>query len=275
MFVTEFFESYYGGAAADYEVYKSGEYWNGKDSIWTTIGYYANFGSATSIANTNQYLDLNSAADYLLLMSYAGGFDWSDVNNCLSAGSILPAQLPYKFMLWDVDYSFGNGGNFHPANGGDLDYFYAPTQEDGPVPDNLIKQLEFKYILADQMECACYNEGVLSPPVIDKMYMHRVNQVRTSLIAESARWGEVRNDYIPYRTQKMVQHYKVKGLSSDLLGVEFNQYGGLVQSGFTLRLTNNNAASDIYYTLDGTDPRDVKGVISNTAILYTSPHIVH
>lgn len=298
----QFFESYYGGEASDYEVYKSGEYWNGEDSIWTTIGYYANFGTTTSIANTNQYLDLNSAADYLLLMSYAGGFDWSDVNNCISGGSISPAQLSYKFMLWDVDYSFGNGGNFHPANSGDLNFFYAPTQEDGPVPDNLIKQLEFKYILADQMECACYNEGVLSPVVVDNMYMHRINQVRTSLIAESARWGDlnfsyvggnsllhipkaewdvndefmtelnrVRNDYIPYRTQKMIQHYKVKGLTSDLLAVEFNQLGGLVQSGFTLSLTNNNSASDIYYTLDGTDPRGVKGVISSTAILYTGP----
>jgi len=296
----EFFESYYGGDAMDYEVYKSGEYWNGEDSIWTTIGYYANFGTATSIANTNIYLDLNNAADYLLLMSYAGGFDWSAVNNCLSGGSVLPGQISYKFLLWDVDYSFGNGGNFHPANGGDLDYFYAPTLEDGPVPDNLLKQLEFKYILADRMECACYNEGVLSPSVVDEMYMHRINQVRTSLIAESARWGNldfsyvggnnllhipktewdvndeftkelnrVRNDYIPYRTQKMVNHYKVKGLTSDLLGVEFNQYGGLAESGFTVTLTNNNTASDIYYTLDGTDPRAVKGGISSTAILYT------
>jgi len=297
-----FFESYYGGDATDYEVYKSGEYWNGEDSIWNTIGYYANFGTATSIANTQKYLDLKNAADYLILMSYAGGFDWSDVNNCLSGGSISPTQLPYKFLLWDVDYSFGNGGNFHPANGGDLDYFYAPTQEDGPVPDNLLKQLEFKYILADQMECACYNEGVLSPSVVDEMYMHRINQVSTSLIAESARWGDldfsyvggnnllhipktewdvndefttelnrVRSEYIPSRTQKMVNHYKVKGLTSDLMAVQFNEYGGLVQSGFKLVLTNNNAASDIYYTLDGTDPREVKGLISNTAKLYTGP----
>ncbi len=298
----EFFESYYGGDADEYEVYKSGEYWNGEDSIWTTIGYYANFRTTTTIANTNTYLDLNNAADYLLLMSYAGGFDWSEVNNCISGGSILPAELSYKFLLWDVDYSFGNGGNFHPGNGGDLDYFNAPLLEDGPVPDNLIKQLEFKYILSDRMECACYNDGILSPNIIDEMYMHRINQVRTSLIAESARWGDldfsyvggnsllhipkaawdvndefmkeldrVRNEYIPFRTDKMIQHYVAKGLASDLLGVEFNQYGGLVSSGFTLSLTNNNIASDIYYTLDGTDPRDVKGVISSTAILYTGP----
>jgi len=298
----EFFESYYGGDASEYEVYKSGEYWNGEDSIKTTIGYYANFGTTTSIANTNKYLDLNSTADYLLLMSYTGGFDWSDINNCLSGGSIAPGQMSYKFLLWDVDYSFGNGGNFHPQNGGDLNYFNAPLLEDGPVPDNLLKQLEFKYILADRMECACYNDGILSPEVLDAMYMHRVNQVQTSLIAESARWGDlgfsyvggnnllhipkakwdvndefmtelerVRNEYIPYRTQNLVQHYVAKGLTSDLLAVEFNQYGGLAQTGFTLKLTNNNAASDIYYTIDGSDPRDVKGKISSTAILYAGP----
>jgi len=107
--------------------------------------------------------------------------------------------------------------------------------------------------------------------------MHRINQVKTSLIAESARWGDypfsftnpqgqnahiadnnwdvnsefttelnrMRNDYFPQRTTNMISYYKNNDITSDL--------------------------SSIYYTLDGTDPRAVGGGISNSAILYSGP----
>jgi len=302
-----FFESYFGGNKLDYEVYKNGEYWNQKDSIATlfkTIGYYVNLASDQSIKLTKKNFDLDNATDYLVLMSYAGGWDWSDLQNCLSGGNINPGQLSYKYILWDVDYSFGNGGIWHPNNTGDVSYFNAPVIDDGPIPDNLLSKLEFRVLLSDKMTCACYNDGILTPTVADSFYMHRINQVKTSLIAESAKWGNnnftylggggaqfhiskaewdvndefltelnrVRTDFIPNRPTELIKHYRSKGITSNLEPVQCSSNGGLVSSNTTIALTNPNTfASKIYYTLDGTDPRAIGGDITAAAKLYTEP----
>lgn len=304
-----FFESYFGGDELDYEVYKNGEYWNKKDpvedfTLYNTIGNYVNLANKNSIQTTNKNFDLNNAADYLVLMSYSGGWDWSDFQNCLAGGSINPDQLSYKYILWDVDYSFGNGGSWHPNYTGNITYFNAPIIDDGPIPDDLLSKLEFKVMLSDRMTCACYNDGILTPAIADSLYMHRINQVSTSLIAESARWGDnnfsyaggggaqfhipkaewdvndefltelnrVRTDFIPNRTKELIKHYRTRGITSNLEPVICSSKGGVVQANTTITLSNPNTfLSDIYYTLDGTDPRAVGGTISPSAKLYSGP----
>jgi len=66
--------------------------------------------------------------------------------------------------------------------------------------------------------------------------------------------------------------------------VKFSQLGGEVEDGYELNLTNLNShynnnnqivpTGDIYYTTDGSDPRNVDGTISSTAIKYTTPIII-
>jgi len=301
-----FFEDYYGGADTDYEVFKSGEIWDGpytyNNSVWRDLPNRINLSSQSNINNTNRYIDLDQAAAYMLLMSYASGFDWFEDHNCLGGGHINPGNGGYKFLLWDVDFAIGNGGRWDPSYAGNLTYFAAPLNQDGPLPNNLVSNLEFKYMMGDHMECTCYNEGILTTAKVDEAYMHRINQVKKSLIAESARWGDnnfsyvtnggnlhvkknqwdvngefttelnsMRNSYLPNRTVNMINYWVNNGITSDLKGVKFNQYGGLTNQGFTLVLTNNNSNSSIYYTLDGSDPRSVGGGISGNATRYTGP----
>lgn len=56
--------------------------------------------------------------------------------------------------------------------------------------------------------------------------------------------------------------------------VEFSKKGGEVEAGDLLELTNPNAVGEIYYTTDGSDPRNVDGTIAANAIKYTSPVII-
>lgn len=60
--------------------------------------------------------------------------------------------------------------------------------------------------------------------------------------------------------------------------VEFSQLGGEVRNGYELILTNPNnqptTIGDIYYTTDGSDPRNIDGKPSATAIKYTGPIII-
>ncbi|MEL7534088.1 MAG: lamin tail domain-containing protein, partial [Bacteroidota bacterium] len=52
---------------------------------------------------------------------------------------------------------------------------------------------------------------------------------------------------------------------------DFSLNGGVVAAGFALTLSNPNGAGDIYYTLDGSDPREFGGMLSANAQLYNSP----
>jgi len=57
--------------------------------------------------------------------------------------------------------------------------------------------------------------------------------------------------------------------------VQFAQLGGEVEEGYQLALTNPNNLGDIYYTTDGTDPRNVDGTIAAGAIKYDGPIIIN
>ena len=103
-----------------------------------------------------------------------------------------------------------------------------------------------------------------------------------SIIAEAARWGgnnetpdtwhnklnDIRDNFLPYRTEIVVNQLKNRGLYPSIDAVQFNQYGGTVGSNFQLTLTNPNGSGTIYYTIDGSDPRASGGDISNNALTY-------
>ncbi len=296
-----FFKQYYGYEKEDFEVYKSGDYWNGPFGLYNALpNHVNNLNSQSAIDNANQYIDLDQTAAFLTMMCYGSGFDWTETHNCLGGGHKTPGNVPFKFLLWDVDFSWGNGGRWHPNYGGDPNYFRVPFGQDGQVPDALSSQLEFRYMMADHMACECFDDGLLTPGVVDDKYMDRINQVRTALIAESSIWGNVsfsfgsnhvstsywdvfddfddetnrvRNNHFPVRTSNMVNYWKAQGIYPLTNTVQFSQNGGIVNQGHVLTLTNSGNGT-IYYTLDGTDPRDINGYIRNTAIQYSGPIIL-
>ena len=51
----------------------------------------------------------------------------------------------------------------------------------------------------------------------------------------------------------------------------FSQHGGMISQGFTLTMTRPGGSGDIYYTVDGSDPRLPGGGLSTSAIRYTGP----
>jgi len=294
-----FFEGYYGNEKEDYEIFKSNDYLNGPFGLFSSLNNYVqNLNTQAAIDNANQYIDLDQTAAFLMLMCYGSGFDWAQSHNSLGGGHITPGTVPYKFILWDVDFTYGNGGSWHPYYGGDPDYFRVPFGQDGQVPDDLSSQLEFRYMMADHMDCECFDDGLLTAGTIDSLYMDRINQVRMALIAESAIWGNdpfsygsnhvsvsnwdvfdefdtetnrLRNHHFPVRTDNMVAYWKGEGIYPITESVAFNKKGGIVNQGFVVTLSNPGNSGSIYYTLDGTDPRDVRGYIRSTAFQYNGP----
>ena len=108
--------------------------------------------------------------------------------------------------------------------------------------------------------------------------------LESPLLAESARWGDAqqaspigltqwqtevnfqKNTYIPGRTATVLGQLQSQSLYPSVTAPSFNQHGGNVTSGFQLTMTA--PAGTIYYSLDGSDPRDSGGTISANAIAY-------
>ena len=51
----------------------------------------------------------------------------------------------------------------------------------------------------------------------------------------------------------------------------FSQFGGNFAGGFKLSIGSTNSGGTIYYTLDGSDPRQIGGALSTTAKSYSNP----
>ena len=86
------------------------------------------------------------------------------------------------------------------------------------------------------------------------------------------------NNYIPAihdlsNSYAIINIFREKGLYPDVDPPIFNisgvlQHGGYADTGETLVLANLNGSGDIYYTIDGLDPRLPGGGINSTAVLY-------
>ncbi len=298
-----FFESYFGNDKDDYEVRRgTSNYWDGNSqnneegTAYTNLTNNIDMSSASGIANTSQFMDLESAAAYLVMMSYSSGFDWGSSQNSLCGGHPTPGVEPYKFLLWDVDLSLHQGGRWHPNFSGDVNYFRAPFENTGPVPAELINSAEFRVMLGDQLHCACFDDGPLTVNNADSLYFERAQQIDTSIWAEAARWGNrvftnndnndvpnwdksnwqtelnfMRNVFLPQRHTNIINHFKNNNAYPTIDGVVFSDDGGLFDSGYQLTLSNPNGIGTIYYTIDNVDPRQFGGFISGAAQVYTGP----
>jgi len=297
-----FFESYFGFDKDDYEVRRGNlDYWegnvqnNGEGVAHNNMTSNIDMSSASAIANTNQYIDLRSAANYLVMMAYLSGFDWTDGHNSLSGGHPTPGAVPYKFLLWDVDFSLHQGGRWHPDFSGNVNYFNAPFNQDGPVPPGLTNNFEFKKMMGDQLHCACFDDGPLTTSNADSLYFERAQQIDQSISAEASRWGDhtftingnidvnnwdksnwlnelnfMRSTFLPQRRTNLINHFINNNAYPSVSAVVYSDNGGVFPTGYQLSLSNSGGGT-IYYSIDGPDVRGFNGALSPSAQVYTGP----
>jgi hypothetical protein len=149
-------------------------------------------------------------------------------------------------------------------------------------PTKLHQQLknnaEYRVLFADHVHRHFFNDGLLTVDNATALYQHRLDVVDRAVVGESARWGDNRRDqggirytrdehwvdqrdwllntYFPQRTNIVLSQLKSRGLYPNVKAPGFSQHGGWDPSGFTLTITNLNGSGAIYYTTDGTDPRE-------------------
>ncbi len=249
-------------------------------------------------------LDVDNLVNYMLLIIYTGGFDsglsrFADDNygnNWFGMYNRVAADEGFQFFMHDNEHSLGADDPVHgsqyidrtgPFNNGNQDNFYMFN----PVylHQDLLAHPEYQQQFIDHVQVCFLNDGPMTVDASLARFMARVDEVEPAIIAEAARWGDMRvstpfnktdwqneiewlvNTYFPGRGTTVYSQLYADGLYR--AAPTFNLYGGSVPSGF--RLTMYAPVGTIYFTTDGvTDPRDIGGGVNSTATLYTDPVVI-
>jgi hypothetical protein len=272
----DFLSSYLGGTETDWDVIDDGLVRDGDATAWNTTMSLANSLTITTYTNYSRllaYINVTNLADYMILHLYAGAEDW-DTKNWTAARRRQPGA-GFIFLPWDQEVILD-----------DINRDFSERNSDG-TPHRLWHRLkanpEFRLLVADRLHKHLFNDGALTVSNNLARFRGLVAQIDTAIVAESARWGDYRrrppytrnvewlshmnyltNYYFPRRHPIALAQFATDGFYPPLQAPEFNRWGGQVGTGFALRI--GPALGTIYYTLDGSDPRLVGGLIATQAI---------
>jgi hypothetical protein len=135
--------------------------------------------------------------------------------------------------------------------------------------------------------------GLLTVPALTNRYRQLADFVQPAIVAESARWGDdnhtpayglpewlgerdwILTNYLPQRSAIVMNQFRGGGLFPGIGAPVFSQWGGSVPAAFTLAITHTNNAGTIFYTLDGSDPRQPgSGAVGTAALAYAAPVLI-
>ena len=254
-------------------------------------------------------IDPVNLIDYMLTIFYAGNLDSSvswfggdrGANNW--HGLINRTRnIGLQFIVWDAEHTMlglieDRLGPFPMGN-------EAERSNPSWLYQRLLESEEFRVLVADRISKHLFHDGVLTPKRLTKMFDKRIAEIEPALFAEAARWGNprktyeaaltgsawrvehhnsgiakhqawydevnrTRKEYIPHRTQVVIDQLFGRGLYPDL--PEISVYW-LEDNERKLKLVADNFK--IYYTITGQDPRMFGGDVHTNAHLYTGPLVV-
>lgn len=248
-------------------------------------------------------LDVDNLIDYMLCTFYVGDCDGpisrflgdSRPNNYYT---IYNRTNPdgFKFFRHDGEHTIGAKGDWNldrtgPYTHSNLASFSNFTPQ--WLHQKLVANPEYRMRVADRAHRYFSNGGILTRQASTERLMDRARQIETAIIAESARWGDSKrsspftkddhwwpevnriiNDYgsygFPQRSQVVLGQLKARGWYPNVDPPEFRIndsyfHGGEIQKGDLLSMTPSSAT--IWYTVDGSDPREPVVSNSNTTVL--------
>jgi len=280
----DFFSDYMGGDEEDYDVIKgdvlSGpEIVDGNDIYWNQMLSLATAGleSDAAYSQFQQYINLESFIDYIVLSQTLGNRDW-DNHNWIAARNAKKNE-PFIFVNWDSD-AIWDGLNREDDL---VTFHYYKNYEN--MPTYIFRQLQnneqFRCLLADRITMHFDSGGVLSPSHMQTVFNQVSSEINLSFKTEAARWGNntninqwidrvnyISNDWLVNRTGIVKNYYQ----TYDVLNTEsipaISLASSYINAGQQISL---NGTTNIYYTLDGTDPKGNDSNPSTSAMLYNNP----
>ena len=256
-----------------------------------SIFYTANFDSPTTSFRGNK--DPNNFYAIYNREDPSSGFTFynHDAEHAMFAEVVYPGTGLYEDRVNLAERTGGMNmyvsslGSFHPQW---LHY-------------KLTANKEYRIRFRDRAFQYLEGEGVLTPEKNLQRLNRRVEEFDMAIIGESARWGDarrgtsspytkddhwlpqvdkLRNDFIPYRTDIVLDQLEEGGLYSYLDAPAIYSGGSavykkvLTAGGPTqIIIQNKNSNGEILYTTDGTDPRAVGGAAAPGANFGGPDHV--
>ncbi|MHC4642744.1 MAG: FN3 associated domain-containing protein, partial [Planctomycetota bacterium] len=230
------------------------------------------------------YLDVDNYIDYMFINFYTGNRDWPGHNWYAAMNRVEPTG--WKSFSWDAEWVIGmNSGLYEDRTG---------VNNSICEPYAYIRQnAEFCMLFADHAHRALFNGGHLyvdlDNPDWDKdhpernrpaaLYAQLAEIIERAMVGESARWGDVHtyppynltqwrsqrdwilHSYMPDRSDIVLDQLRYAGLypmDVDAPVFKINgvyQHSGQISTGDELTIDNPKTSGSIYYTLNGSDPR--------------------
>ena len=279
----QFAETYLGGRDSDYD-----SILNITEAVDGSTARFASLVSSRTINGLNtkeeyedylRQVDLDSLIDFLLINQYMAHGEHE-----FRALGKREGDADFRFMIWDVDEM----ALTNVRGREDINTYFASG-----VYEAITRHPEMRLRYADRIHKHLFNGGALTPESAQARWEGRAQEIRSAVVAESARWGDMRwgnqvprrlytrddnfdsfgarlaESYFPERTDNLLSELKSRwDVYPDVMAPEWNQLGGPVSEGFELTMTDPNSRSLILYTLDGTDPRQYGGEIGTNAIIH-------
>jgi len=258
----------------------------------------ANYQGALSRINMVNFVD------YILLNVYGATGDWPH-NNWIAARE-RSTTGKFNFFVWDGEGSFGNFGLTVRSNcftlpvGSGAIVTTTPNTDAASTAPRIFYTLlraspEFRLLCADRIQKHFFNGGALTDSAILARNTTLANEVSPFVsgfnssripnwvngVGDKTHFNNSTN--IPSRRQVLFSgytddtagsvfvpaHFPAEGLWPATLTPVYSQQGGAIGANFQLTITNPNGSGTIYYTTNGTDPRQQGGAAVGTP--YTAP----
>ncbi|MBN2136904.1 MAG: lamin tail domain-containing protein [Sedimentisphaerales bacterium] len=240
-------------------------------------------------------LDTDNLIDYMIIEYYTGDRDGPGsrfVNRPNNTYCIYNRENPdgWKSLHHDNEHTLGVSSSeinmVIPFTSAGSQFLYFNPHW---LHERLATQsVDYRMRFADHVYKHFFNGGLLTPAVSQARINKRVAQIELAIIGESARWGDAkratpftRNDhwqpeinelvnvYIPPRTNVVLNQFKNVGWYPNVQPPVFSRPSGHLGFGSAVGLSG--AGGIIYYTDDGSDPRQPGGGINTSAQVYTEP----
>ncbi|HEY3392942.1 MAG TPA: lamin tail domain-containing protein, partial [Lacipirellulaceae bacterium] len=289
-----FAASYMGGDNDDYDVIKHVATDVVAGPATATANYNAmlnvvrqNLSIPANYAAAQELIDIDHFIDYMLVNYYVGNHDWAlntGGKNWYATYNRVDANGKWRFHSWDAEHVLESLTEDRT--------FLNPAGQPTEIHNHLMTSPEYRLRFADRVQNHFFNGGVMTPEVARSLYAARMAHIDRAIVGESARWGDNRreppyrreewlatqndllNNYFPFRTQIVLDQFIARGWRVQYEAPLMSQYGGTVEPGYqlTLSLPPSRRGVPIYYTLDGSDPRDPATNLPRAgALLYSAP----
>ncbi len=248
-------------------------------------------------------VNIDNLIDYMQVIFYTGNFDAPTTafganaapNNFYALDKRDDKSTGFVFVTHDSEHTLmigpegpGIGIQENRVQIGNMSVYGFPVFHPQWLHFKLTQNKEYRQRFADRAYKNFFNNGVFTPNALHDRFAKRAAEINKAIIGESARWGDAQraipytiedwkteiNDiytrYFPFRTDIVINQLKAASLypafNPPILTKDNTTLSGDVYSiTGSYQITLSSPAGQIFYTLNGTDPRLIGGLVNTSA----------